>query len=52
MIDIKHENGSLSRLEILKDTFNLEKNLIKKNKFFKQVCIYAFNKYELDKFYS
>ena len=29
-----------------------KETLIKKNKFFKQVCIYAFNKYELDKFYS
>ena len=29
-----------------------DKNLSIKKKYFKQVCIYAFNKYELDKYYS
>ena len=29
-----------------------DENLSTKKKYFKQVCIYAFNKYELDKYYS
>ena len=29
-----------------------DENLLNKKKYFKQVCIYAFNKHELDKYYS
>ena len=47
-----NENSELIYISRSAIPFSKEENFIKKNKFLKQVCIYAFNKSELNQFYN